>query len=645
MSEVLEGKGTAIWLAPGRLTVERGKALVLLFMVFLVAMFHVFTVAFGTLEPYAQRVISLSLIMALAPMLYPLGRKSWWDPFNKWFILDLIIMLIPLATMAYVIANFYEMAYIRMAGATPTDIVLGTLYMATLLELCRRVIGKVMTIIALFLLLQSVFSAYLPGIFYGPPVPWKVMVEISFFADQGIFGVAQYVVANYLVVFMVFTGFLVASGTAEWFVKLSLSLAGRFRGGPAKVAVVASSLLATVQGVATTNVAATGCVTIPMMKRIGYQPHFAGAVETVASNGGGFTPPVMSMAAFIMAELLGVSYWVVCLAAIIPSILYYLTTFMTVHFEALKLDLRGLPREEVPPLLPTLREGAHLLLPIIVLVVTIALQWGVGYCALVSTLVLFAVCWLRKDTRWTAAKVVGAFERTGRLVVISGVACGAVGILIGAFYVSGLGPRLSEYIVAVSMGQPFLALLIAGGICLLLGMGMPVIPVYLTLYMMAIPALIKMGFDPLPVHFFILYLSVMSGVTPPVAIPAYVAAGIANAPPMKVALTAARMAFPLFILPFFFVYAPELLGGGTAGQIGESFVTAAIGCVAIAAAFEGFWFWGNLGAMARILLFLGGILLVVPSTTFEIVGLAVLAVGVAGNILLARRRGVATRAT
>ncbi|MFC1990280.1 TRAP transporter permease, partial [Chloroflexota bacterium] len=506
MADVIEEKATSLWLTPGRLTSERIRAGILLFAILVVAMFHVFTIAFGTLEPWAQRVVSLSLIMVLAPMLYPLGRKSWWEGFNRFFVVDLIIMIVPIITIGYIIADYYNMAYIRMAGANTFDIVLGTLYMACLLELCRRAIGWIMSAIVLFLLLQSLLSAYLPGMLYGPPVKWKVMVEISFFADQGIFGVAMFVVANYLVMFLIFVGFLLASGASEFFVKLSLGLAGKFRGGPAKVAVVASSMVAMIQGVATTNVASTGSVTIPMMKKAGYKPHFAGAVETVASSGGGITPPVMSLTAFIMAELLGVSYWTVCLAAIVPALLYYITCFATVHFEAIKLDLKGLPPEQIPPVLPTLARGGHLLLPIVVLVFFIALQWGIGYCALIATLVLFAVTWIRKETRWTPARLLGAFERTGRLIVIAGIACGAVGILVGSFYVSGLGPRLSEYIVAASMGQPWIALLIAGAICLLMGMGMPVIPVYMTLFMMAIPALIKMGLPDLPVHFFVLYL-------------------------------------------------------------------------------------------------------------------------------------------
>jgi len=593
----------------------------------LLVVFHLYTSWFTQIQPYAQRTVCFSLLLAGGFLWFPLGRRSWRDKPNWLFTLDAVCVVLSIGIAIYVMVDF-DQFIMRTGLRTTGDYVIGVIAIVLTLELTRRSIGWALVGFALALFVINLFAEYMPGFLFGPNVGWKQLVEIVYLEPSyGILGLPAGVMTNFLIVVFVFVGFLTVSGAGKYFITLASSLAGRFSGGPAKVAVVASTLMGTLSGSALANVGTTGAVTIPLMKKTGYSPQFAGAVEACASSGGQIVPPIMGMVAFLIADILGVNYFEVCLAALIPALLYYAAVFVMVHFEAKRLGLTGLPREQVPSVKAAFAESWPMLLPIAALFYFLMRGYSIQLCVMWAILILFVTTLFRKSTRMKPTSLLYAFEEGGRSSVAIGAVVGCVGIIIGTFYVSGLGIQLADLIVMGAGGRLWLALVYTGIASLILGMGLPTPAAYITVAIIVAPALTKMGANPMAAHLFVFYFAMLSSITPPVAVPAYAAAGIADANPTTTAFTASRIGVASYIVPFSFALAPALVLQGPASETVLYTVSALVGVFLLAAGAVGFLMrpatW-----MERLLLIAGGICLIIPHIPSDIIGAVMGAVAI-----------------
>ena len=463
-------------------------------------------------------------------------------------------------------------------------------------------------------------------------------MNLMYWGGQGIFGTALGVSATYIFVFVLFGAFLKNSGFSDFINDLALTVAGQTAGGPAKVAVFASALMATVSGSAVSNVVTTGTVTIPMMKKAGYSKKFAGAVESVASTGGLIAPPVMGAAAFIMAEYLGVSYSVVLLAAIIPAILYYLTLFMIVHFEAKKMGLSGISKENIPNAKKVLKEGGHLFIPLVILLIMLFGGFSPIYAAIVSLISVVPAAAIRKSTRMSVLVVIDSIVEGVKGAISVGIACAVVGIVIATITLTSVGLILGNNVLSFAGESVLLAALLTAFISIVLGMGVPATAAYIIVATISVPILTQLGVAPIAAHMFAFYFAALSSITPPVALAAYAAAGIAGESPNKVAVESVRLGFIGFIVPFFFIFNPTLLlTDGTVVEYFYAGITAIIGGIALAAGLKGFMFRKTF-FIERILLLITGISLMDTTLVINIIALVVVG-GIVASQLLIKGKG------
>jgi TRAP transporter 4TM/12TM fusion protein len=517
------------------------------------------------------------------------------------------------------------------------DLLMGSLTIILILEASRRVIGVAMPMIAIFFILETMFSNYIPGLFQGRGFSWGSIVKQLYIWDAGIFGIPMYVASTIVIAFIIFSNFLQHSGAGKFIIDVAFSLFGSFKGGPAKVAVVASALFGTISGSTSANVAGTGVFTIPMMKQVGYKPHFAGAVEAVASNGGQIMPPVMGAVAFIMCEFLQISYISVCIAALLPAILYFLALLIMVHLEALKEGLRGLPREMLPSFKKTMWSGWFYLIPIVVLVFFLAFhQYSPEFAVLYALGSLFLVGLFKKGSILRLRKITECLKSSGLAMLEVGTACATAGIIIGCIGLSGLGQKLSTGLVSLSGGSLPVLLVVTAIAAFILGMGMTSIPIYIMLVILVAPALIQMGVLPLAAHLFVFYWGLVSFITPPVCIAAFVAAAIAESKPFQTGWQATKLGIASFIIPFFFVYSPVLLLKGPPWEIMQAVITSSLGIVALSASVSGYGL-RHLNFWERLLLFGAAMLLIHVGWKTDLVGFALMGI-VASNQIIGRRR-------
>ena len=517
------------------------------------------------------------------------------------------------------------------------DMWVGVLGLALVLEAVRRTAGMGITVILILFLEYAWLGERIPGeaLRHGG-LDVGTVVSIIFYSTDGVFGTAVGVCATFVVMIIMLGAMLTASGGAELFMNIAKVFAGRFVGGPAKIAVVGSALMGMITGATAANVATTGSVTIPMMKRAGYDARFAGAIEALASSGGQLMPPVMGAAAFIMIDYLGMDYGQLVVHAIVPAILYFLSVLMIVHVRSVKHGFRPIPREEIPDLGRELRARGHMLLPIVLLVVLMAQRFGIMYVAFLAVLCAIAVAMLRRETRLDVrgfrAALHDAMASMCPLVAI----CAGAGILIGVLSATGLSLKITYLIEQLAGGSLFLTLLFTMVACILLGMGLPTVAAYVVLATLVPASLVALGVSPVAAHLFIFYFAVLSAITPPVCTGAYVAAGIAKADPIQTAFVALRLGLVVFLLPFAFVYEPALLLIGNPAAIAVHVGTciAGIGCWAIG--LEG-WFRQPLGSGARALLLAAGVLLIWPDVRMSLAGLVI----AAGVLALARAPALA----
>ncbi len=504
-------------------------------------------------DTWSIRLIHLSLGMVIAFLTFPIAK-------NKQIgILDFLLAALSIAVGAYIMI-FMDDIIARFGRPTTMDVTMGIICIILVLEMTRRIIGLSMVIIAIVALMYAYFGNFIPGIFGHRGFSISRIVDHLYLYLEGIYGVPLGVSATFVILFIIFGAFLQATKTGDFMMDLANSLAGRARGGPAKIAVFASALFGTISGSAVANVAATGSYTIPLMKKTGYDPRFSGAVEAGASTGGQLMPPIMGAAAFVMAELTGIAYTTIMLAAVIPAVLYFATVLIAVHLEALKKGLRGLGKEEVISKIRVFIQGGHLIIPLLVLLyVLVILRMSPMMAAVWAIVATVIVSSLRKWSRMTPKALIKALEMGSKGALSVMAACATAGIIIGIITLTGLGLRFTGIVTGLGGGNLLLTLLLVKIACYILGMGVPTTAAYIIVAVIAAPALIGLGVPVLVAHFFVFYSAIISAITPPVALASITAAGIAGTDPNKTAFTTIRLTWLVHIISFLFVLMPGLL--------------------------------------------------------------------------------------
>lgn len=578
----------------------------------------------GPVDSLVLRDIHLLFSLVLVFFLYPL-RKGLGPRIP---VYDLVFAALAVVVTGYLLVR-YEYVVTRFATVhplEPADFAMAVLCILLVLEATRRTIGLALPITALAFIAYGFLGPYLPGFLNHRGMTLELLLDQTFLTTEGIFGIPLGVSATYVILFVIFGAFLEKSGAGQFFMNFANALMGRSRGGPGKVAVVSSSLFGTISGSAVANVMVDGWLTIPMMKRTGFKPESAAAIEATASTGGQIMPPVMGAAAFVMAEFVGKPYSQIALHALIPAVLYYVALFAAIHFEALKTGLRGLSREEVPPLLGVLRHQGHLLVPVVILFILLVQGYTASYAALISTAAVIVLSWLRKESRITPAKAAEALKEGAINTLPVAMATACAGIIIGIILQTGLALKFTSFLLSTAGATliPVLAITMVAG--LILGMGMPTTPAYIVQAALLAPAIERLGVDRTAAHMFIFYYSCLSAVSPPVALAVYAAASIGHADLWKAGLQAMKFAAAGFIVPFFFVFNPELLMMGEPSQVIRATLTSTIGSVVLAAGLQGH-FLRPANFLERLLFIAGALLLIDPGLTTDIIGVGLVALG------------------
>ena len=616
--------------------------------------FHFYTSGFGLLLAQKQGAVHLAFTLALVFLLYPASSKQSKTSGIPFY--DFILGAIGVASALYLVVFFNELVT-RAGLPTQTDLIMGFLLIATLLEATRRISNPVLPCLAVIALLYCYFGRSMPDMLAHRGFNVARIVNHMYLGTEGIFGTPLEVSSTFVFMFILFGAVLEKTGLGKFIIDLSLALAGWSTGGPAKVAVVSSGLMGTVSGSSVANVCTTGMFTIPLMKSVGYEPYFAGAVEAVASTGGQIMPPVMGAAAFIMAQILGVPYIEVAIAAVVPALLYYFAVMVQVHFEACRLGLRGIPWKQLPPLVPLLKSKGFLLIPLIALIYFLLAVYTPLKAAFNGILVSFVLSWLNKETRLTPAKIYDAFQSGARSAIGVACACATVGMVVGMGTLTGLALKIAGAIVAMAQVSPDGSLAafassifsLAPGAAvtaesaamsltkiftlfftmiasLILGMGLPTTANFIVTSTMAAPALFLLGVPPMAAYMFVFYFGIAADLTPPVALAAYAGAGIAGSDPMKTGVTSFKLALAGFLVPYIYVYNPMLLFIDVEPfYMAQAICTALIG-VFLLAMFTIGYFKAHLAWYMRVLAFVGAICLLIPGTVSDLFGLAVLAV-------------------
>jgi len=585
------------------------------------SVFSIYTACFGVLSDMLQRSFHLALVIVLIFAAHgALARRS--SPKFQ-VVVDALLMVIGFAVVIYHVVFFTEVSN-RWGELTKTEFWLGTVCVVVLLEATRRVIGWPIVILALVFLVYAFTGPYLPGLLHHRGYSLERVVAHLYLGGGGIFGTPLGVSATFVIMIVIFGAMLERSGAGKVLMDIATGATGKSRGGPAKAAVVGSSLMGMISGTAVANVLTTGTISIPLMKRNGYQPHVAGAIEAVASTGGQLMPPVMGAAAFIMADLTERPYLDIAKAAILPSFLYYIVLFVVVHLEAVKRDIPVLSGEELPGIRSTLLGGGHLLVSLVVFASMLVAGYSVMYASFWAIVATLVASYAKRSTWLTPKELLASFVDGAHAVLPVAAACATAGIIIGVITLTGLGLKFSSLIIAVAGDNQVIALILTLIASLVLGMGLPTAAAYILVSTLVAPALVNLGIDLLAAHLFCFYGAMLSSITPPVAMAAYAAAGLANANPFRIAVTAVRFGIAAFIVPFFFVMNPALIGIGSIVTIVMAAITATVGSIAIAAAVQG-WLLVRMSVIERIVFFGGGLLLMAPEIKSDLVGAVLVA--------------------
>lgn len=586
-----------------------------------IALYHFITSFIGYPATHLHRSLHVAMMLFMTFFLYPFNNKSPRKTI-PWY--DIVLALLSVSVAVYVWVDYINFIN-RMGSPNTMDVVMGTILIVLVLEASRRISGWPLVILSLLFLLYGLVGRNLPGILMHRGYDWRALVNHIFINTEGIYGTSVDVAASYIFLFIMFGTVMNKCGMGRFFNDLALAFAGSTKGGPAKVAVIASGFLGSINGSAVANVVTTGTFTIPLMKKTGYSKEFAGAVESSASVGGQLLPPIMGAAAFIMAEMLGVKYGAIVISATIPALLYYLGILVQVQLRASKKNLKGIPKEDLPKVRDVMRERGHLLIPIVFLLYMLLFSGATvifsAFWAIVATIV---VSMARKSTRMTVKQIFDAFSEGTRAVVSVAVACAVVGIIIGVVSLTGFGLNMANAIIQLGQSNLMLTLVLTMVTCMILGMGLPSIPAYLITATMAAPALVKLGIPPLAAHMFVFYFAMFANITPPVALASFAAAGLSGGDPMKTGLQSVKLSLAGFIVPYMFIYNTALLLLDTTPFIAiRVSITAIVGVCMIGMATEGYLFT-TMNIILRILAFAGALLLITANVVQDAIGLALL---------------------
>ncbi|WP_282137384.1 TRAP transporter permease [Rossellomorea aquimaris] len=590
----------------------------------IMSLFHLYTAFFGVFESILQRSAHLSFALILTFAIYKPSKKAVKNESIPWY--DWLFMILSIACYSYFVMNAQvissRMSYIE--PLTMLEITIGIVSGLLLIEATRRVIGNTLVLIIFICLVYGVWGHLITGELSHREFTAMWIVDHLFYTVTGIFSVPLGVSATFIFLFILFGKFLEVSGAGQFFIDLSVAGMGKYRGGPAKTAIVASSILGTISGSAVANTVTTGAFTIPLMKKTGYRSHFAAAVEAVSSTGGQIMPPIMGASAFIIASYLGVPYMDIAVAAIIPAVLYYCCLYFQVDLRAKRLGLNGLKKEDLPKVSTVLKTGFMFFVPLVVIVVMLASGTSPMRAGLFSIGVTILVAAFKKSTRLSLSKMYKALDLGARAAIETAIACAASGFIIGIIGLTGIGLKFSGMIIDISGGILIVTLIFTMITSIILGMGLPTVAAYIVQVPLTIPALIELGVSPLAAHMFVFYFAALSAITPPVALAAFAAAGLSGSDPMKTGMTAVRLGLAAFIVPYMFVYGETLLLVGDVPNIILSVVTSIIGIIGVACAAEG-WLLRNALWYERVLLFIGAILMINPGIVTDLIGFAILA--------------------
>ena len=625
--------------------------------------FQLYATLSGAITAQVLRATHLAFVQLLAFLLFPPTKNS---PRNTLPWYDIVLGLIGAACWLYIVVNFDSLVR-RSGNNTPLDVAVGIVGILVLFESCRRIVGLPIMIIAGSFIVFAFAGKYLPGFLHHRGYSLQRVVCHLFYNTEGIMGTPIGACSTFIFLFILFGALLEKTGIGHFFIDVCNALAGGASGGPAKVAVLSSALLGTVSGSSVSNTVGSGSFTIPMMKKLGYKGEFAGAVEAAASTGGQIMPPIMGAAAFLMAESLGLPYITIVKAAVVPAILYFTGIFITVHLEAKKLGLKGLPKDQLPRFMPLLLKKGYMILPLVVIIyflcagktAVFAALMGIIACVLVGFGVSVSDLAHGRKPSFGGKDIVEIMCTAARNIISVAIACGMAGIIIGIVTLTGLGLRLGNGLVMLAHGKLLLTLVFTMVASIILGMGAPTTANYLITSTITAGAIISLGIEPLAAHMFAFYFGIIADVTPPVALAAIAGAAIAKAKPMKTALNATKLAIGAFIIPYMFVYNSKMLMiNASVLSVVMIIVTAILGMFGISVALEGYGF-NNTGffynsrkgkatiiafdAVERLLFAIAGLLCVIPETKTDIIGVSLLAVLIAYQLILKKVRS--TKAT
>jgi TRAP transporter 4TM/12TM fusion protein len=588
---------------------------------FCMSLFHIWVLIVRPIDPWYFRTLHVVLGGVLLFALVP-GWKNAGKTQPHW--LDYILIAMLLAPMIYIFAVFDEWIY--RVGVVPTgwDFFFSLLFVIAVWEMARRATGWPLAALCIIFILYGHFGNYLPGLFYHRGYSWERMITFLFSLD-GILSLPIQASAHYIFLFVIFGAFVDASGAGKFFVDFARCLAGRLRGGPAKVSIISSALIGTASGSSVANVVVDGVFNIPLMKATGFRGTIAAAVEAMNSSGGQIVPPVMGAGAFLMAEILHVPYSQVCLAAIIPAVLYFASSYWMIDLYAASAGLRGLTRDEVPVFVKIMREKGYLLIPlIIVLVCLMVLMMSAYRAALYGIIALVLASWLSRESRMGPKQIAATLAKGARGAMEIIATCAAAGIIVGVLTQTGLGQKFAMIIFAYSKGNLLLALIFTMLIAMVLGMGMPTTAAYAISASVLAPALVgQFNVMPIAAHLFIFYYACLSALTPPVALASFAAAAIAGEKPWPVGFQSMRFAIAGFIIPYMFIYGPAILLEGTTFEIVTAIVTGLLGTLALAAGAQG-WLLSRLSWPQRIVILVAALTLIKPGWVTDLIGFGIL---------------------
>lgn len=613
------------------------------------SLFHLL-ITYHPLPELIQRSAHVAIGLGLIFLLYPARQTS---SRQKVHLLDWLLMLLSFASFAYLFIEYQDIMTTRGGIPNSLDIVFAILTVVLVIEAARRVMGWMLPILGLIFLAYPFISHFnwMPERLLTRPYTVSDIFGQMYLKTEGLYSSAIGASVTFIFLFILFGAFLAKSGMGKLFNDLAMALAGHKQGGPAKVAVISSGFMGSINGTAVANVVGTGSFTIPLMKKIGYHKNFAGAVEASASVGGQILPPVMGASAFIMAETTGVSYGTIALAALLPALLYYLGVIAQVHFRAGRDNLKGVPKADLPHVKDVLKARGHLLIPIIALVFFLFQSIPVSYAAVYTIVLTIVVANLRKSTRMGFKDILDALADGAKQSLSVMAACAVVGIIIGVVSLTSLGSVMTSSIMSIGAGSLFLTLFFTMIASMILGMGLPSIPAYIITATMAAPALANFDIPVLVAHMFVFYFGLFANITPPVALAAFAGAGIAGGDPMRTGFQALKLSLAGFIVPFLFVYNPAMLMIDTTDiavnarefalpawtTIISIGFTSVVGIIALGAAVEGYfkvalnWFW-------RIFLGIGALMMIVPETITDVIGMIMVAIAIVMNYLQAKKQ-------